>query len=272
MSDYSIEEKSLNPYLIPDLIGIVNQYIFEKVVDVCHGIITTYTTVFDKKHGKSTSYHNGRLVELCYYVNGELDGKFMRSHLDDFCSYLRCTYTNGKLNGKYSGVDPEDTDYGKLVGYYINDKLNGYAERTDRSGTVESGNYLNNKRHGVHNTCAVDGSVVISNTYVNGKMLGESKAYYSTGELNCNCRMESVNGLAKKHGVLTQWYKSGKVKLQISYYHGVKHGRELCYYSNGVLKHIGKWHMGKIHGVCKYYKRSGKFIGETIVQHGERIN
>jgi antitoxin component YwqK of YwqJK toxin-antitoxin module len=115
--------------------------------------------------------------------------------------------------------------------------------------------------------------------------------YYSnTSQLRLECPLK--NG--KKHGVYKSYYGNGFPELITNFNDGVEQGIEQAYYPSGCIwykaefkdgnKH-GKtltwldcskfackeemFHEGKLHGVCKTFRKNGTLLTEQNYKHGE---
>jgi hypothetical protein len=62
--------------------------------------------------------------------------------------------------------------------------------------------------------------------------------------------------------------QEGRLVKETSMKDGLRHGREIEWYDDGVLVLVEPYFEGKIHGLAKQYGRSGKVIGTYRLVHG----
>ena len=86
-------------------------------------INTVSTFGLDIKNGHEIIYWpNGNKLRDCYYVNGELDGKYLEWYSNGKIM-ISCNYKNGKLDGNYE--DRLKNGKIRVVCKYENDKVIG---------------------------------------------------------------------------------------------------------------------------------------------------
>ncbi len=96
---------------------------------------------------------------------------------------------------------------------------------------------------------------ITEENYVNGKLEGEVKSFYTDGKL---LKTETYKA-GKKSGAVTMYAPNGKVVSKSSFLNDRKDGSFIKYDKKGKKKLEGKYKMGKPQGIWKYYK-NGKLI------------
>lgn len=76
---------------------------------------------------------------------------------------------------------------------------------------------------------------------------------YPSGELSS--RHTEING--KKEGVMTEYYKDGKVKSERIFNADVQTGRSVIYYPTGKIKKVQYFEDGKVHGGDTLFYENG---------------
>ena len=76
---------------------------------------------------------------------------------------------------------------------------------------------------------------------------------YPSGELSS--RHTEING--KKEGVMTDYYKDGKVKSERMFEADVQTGRSVMYHPNGKIKKVQYFEDGKVHGGDTLFYENG---------------
>jgi antitoxin component YwqK of YwqJK toxin-antitoxin module len=92
--------------------------------------------------------------------------------------------------------------------------------------------YLYGDLYGHCNNYRRDGGIGSSTHHrngINGGICQEHKVYYDNDQMTSSCQYDN-NG--KKDGIWTQWYKSGRLKSEISYKNGIKHGHYRKYFDS----------------------------------------
>lgn len=77
---------------------------------------------------------------------------------------------------------------------------------------------------------------------------------YPSGELSS--RHTEIDG--KKEGVMTEYYKDGKVKSERLFKADVQTGRSVIYYPNGEIKKVQYFEEGKVNGGDTLFYENGK--------------
>jgi|GEM_PF-951362 len=77
---------------------------------------------------------------------------------------------------------------------------------------------------------------------------------YPTGEISR--KHTEING--RKEGVMTDYYKDGKVKSERLFKADMQTGRSVIYYPNGNIKKVQYFEHGKVHGGDTLFYENGK--------------
>lgn len=116
------------------------------------------------------------------------------------------------------------------------------------SGSVEDGEYLS----------TVDSSKnTKSIPFVDGKVHGIVKVYYSTGEVWRSIPYKE----GKKHGTMRILHERGWLITEREYVHGVQHGISRQFYESGKVKRVATFDQGKMVSM-KQYDEEGKLERE----------
>ena len=167
---------------------------------------------------------------------------------------------------------------GKSIIYELNGKAKEYNEVED---FIEfEGDCLNGKRNGKGKEYYFDGNLRFEGEYLNGKRNGKGKEidYVNhkiifEGEYKKNFRWNGkgydknnniVYELKNGNGYVKEYNDYGKLKFEVKFLNGKKHGKCKEYDFNGSLNFEGEYFYGIRHGKCKEYNYDGslKFEGE----------
>ena len=74
-----------------------------------------------------------------------------------------------------------------------------------------------------------------------------------------------------EEGILSYYFKNGKIAKKESYENGVLEGDCLEYYETGELKKAGKYEKGKKEGVWKTFYKNGKIKIRGKYRDGEKV-
>ena len=97
--------------------------------------------------------------------------------------------------------------------------------------------------------------------YPNGKKKTEYTGYGT-----------SKNTLEFKHGKYTEWYETGRKKLEIDFKFSVKQGNLVVWYKNGAKQSIANFLGDKLNGVAKTFYQNGALLYKDTYKNGEKIN
>ena len=166
------------------------------------------------------SFHEGRPVGLMirYYESGAVRARMMFDSIEDR-SFTRLYYKNGKKAAE---------------GLYIN-------KVKDSVWTYYS---------------EFDGTVRISEPYLEGNLHGEAKSFYPGGIVS-----EQVSWVQNiREGPWKQYYKDGSLRLECQYKNDLLNGPYKVYYSDNTLKVRGEYFNNKSHGIWSYFDETGEEI------------
>lgn len=122
-----------------------------------------------------------------------------------------------------------------IVGVTLVMLINLSCSRNERPPATEG-----DQQNGIYRTRFPNDSISYEVPYVNGKIHGEAKEYFRSGQL-----FQLVN-----------------------YTHGIKDGLALKYYENGVLSQETMYDSGRIHGVQKKFRKDGNPAFEMTYHYG----
>lgn len=108
-------------------------------------------------------------------------------------------------------------------------------------GKLRTGNWM------YYNTTGE--KIVLSESYVNGKLSGEKRIYYPDGTLTEVSYYR--NGLL--HGESLRYTDLGKLIAKVPYLNGEIHGKIYYYHNNGIIRETGFYDHGKRVGRWKFY-------------------
>ena len=253
---------------------------------------------YKNKTGKfTTSYSNGTLSETNEWINGEVNGKYLKK--DKFNKpILESEFVNGQRHNAYKEYSPLGTLYRESTFYAGN--LNGLDKIYDIVGNLR---YTNNRTFGdengkltryYHNKVKMqecnqlNGSLEGDFTYYNQKgvpilIIGyqdNTIAYYiklsKTGELNekvavigqtATITSSYVNGIiaikinfekGNLEGKLIVNNELGKPEYEVNYSHNLLNGTRVEYYANGNVYKKEQFKDNDFEGIQEYFKENGK--------------
>lgn len=211
---------SLKPFLIDDVIGIINSFIFQ---DRSRRGETRHT-MFGKLHGLRTYYHsnilNHTIYHQCSFKHGKKDGlerKFKKSML-----WYECMWRDGEKDGS-----EREWRHNKLIihNQYMLGKLHGYCFDVASSCTWKFG-----RQHGQETIKFNDGTTFITRDWVNGQQHGVEKQWLHNG----TPIVEKHFDRGKLHGYYETWNPNGYTYGKTLY----DHGKVVKY---PILHRLSKW-------------------------------
>ena len=155
---------------------------------------------------------------------------------------------------------------GKNLIYELNGNVKEYNELFDNIEFV--GKYLNGKRNGKGKEYYFDGILEFEGEYLNGKRNGKGKEYsYDShkikfeGEYKNDHRWNGkgydnnkiVYELKNGNGYVKEYYDNVKLRFEVEYLNGNRHGKGKEYHYNGNLEFEGEYLNGIRHGKGKEY-------------------
>ena len=75
----------------------------------------------------------------------------------------------------------------------------------------------------------------------------------------------------KRHGVFTEYYKNGQIKLDYNYKNGVIDGAYKSYYENGQIEKNCNYINGKFDGSYKSYYENGNLMDQLHYKNGNKV-
>lgn len=245
------------------------------------------------KHGISTIHHaDGRLHSVTEYKNGEKNG-VRRSFNADGNVAVTEHYVDDVMHGTRTETDNDGNiighgnyDEGTKVGTHIKKYPNGnlksieeYNSDGDLHGGVKSyysngklalsSNYKNNRKHGTYvfyHDNAKDGeehgSIRSKGDFDQDSPRGTHIIVYKNGQLQEE-KHHDEHGYAQ--GVSTQWYPSGRIKMEMPYHNDNYHGvyKEYHDVEGSPLKATGEYKNHVSIGTHKNFYQSGNIRSKS---------
>jgi uncharacterized protein len=198
--------------------------IFEK-------IRTTRELDYSKRLAMSPLYH---------YSDGNLIAKGELNKAEKMAGKWEFYYSNGNIKA-IGSFNEKGEKTGKWTYYFENGGFTGHD------------NWANDLQHGEDLVYNRFGIVIEKAIYANGKLDGEHKTFYSTGQPK-DIRYYK-NGI--EEGKLLEFYKSGKKKVEATVVNDEFHGPYFSFYENGLPEYEVLYENGKLTGDYKYYYENG---------------
>lgn len=176
------------------------------------------------------------------------------------------TDNNGLRQGKWHGF--YDNGQLRYQGQFKDGKGVGVFEYYDEQGNLKATNTFEKKSNKVLNqTFATNGTKIASGYYEDQKRSGEWKFFNEKdGSL---IRTETYKD-GKIVGV-SKGYKDGRVVEEIEYVNGVKNGKYNTYYDNGSPLSVGTYKDGSLSGMFTAYYPNGKVQFQGEYSYGVRM-
>ena len=194
----------------------------------------------EKIHGDVITYNEaGVIVEEARYLHGMKHGMQMETKNKGLREYVN--YNDGVLEGKFLCLYPDGAK--------------------QREGAYEK----ENVKTGKWTLWAEDGKIIQEEHYLNGKLNGEKKVYYATGNLHTTGKFVDD----KPNGRHLEYDEQNRVSIEYNYRNGVLDGiynaynegvlwRE-CLYKNGQILREKEYKNGKIN-VLRLLDDTGKLV------------
>jgi len=181
--------------------------------------------------------------------------------------HWKVEYPNGRT--LYEADFVEGQPVGEMLRYYENGGLRArmffdlegkrsYVYHFYSSGKpAAEGWYLNQAKDSVWTYYSeFDGSLRIREPYLDGKLNGVARSYYTGGEIS-----EEVEWKQNiKDGAWKQYYINGVPRLSGHYKNGLLQGSYELYFSDNTIKVRGGYLDNKSNGTWRYYDESGKEV------------
>lgn len=203
-----------------------------------------------------------------FFFNGSLQtfGSYHQNEPDSIWKYY---YENGRL--KATGSYKKGKPRGKWKYFYENGNIksegildgsekNGYwVFYYENGGEKSNGNYFSNLKSGIWNYLYEDGSIKAQSYLEGGK--GRYTEFYPSGKR----RMEGFNEYDKSTGEWIYYYESGEIEAIGSFKEGLKDDTWTYYHKNGLVAAEGEYKDGHREGNWKYYHDNGNVSQEGLV-------
>ncbi len=173
-------------------------------------------------------------------------------------------FANERLDGKWLEADGYQTSGGRFVEH---GKYTIWYDK-EKTGKFESGVALCGIRHGISEEYSQNGNVIASTPYVNGKLHGVVKTWFSNGKIKKDIR-HYIEG--KAHGHKTTWYDNGTKEYEIIYVNGKAEGVYRQWHLNGNPEIVSNFAHGIWHGDYATFEDDGFQLSKGRYEKGTRI-
>jgi antitoxin component YwqK of YwqJK toxin-antitoxin module len=258
--------------------------------------------------GTYTEYdQNGKVQKTGEFLDGKQQGKWTQTlskddgHLfsaDRDAEFLgpftsEATFVDGQLHGTWNIKDRTgqkivewNFDHGVRDGKWNWCFSNG-EKRLE--ATFKSGNLDGDVSEWSH-----DGKLVDKKTYIDGRHLARTVGWYTLGQKHFEGYYLRVvdmpepaydwwkgtvttaatipTGADLKHGVWTEWYRSGNKKTEAQYDHGVATGKFTWWYENGQKKAEVDYQSGVLGGTWLTWHANGLKESQAVYRDGELVD
>jgi len=201
-------------------------------------------------------YHDGTVAHIVEIKNNKKEGLYKSFDINGNPERIG-EYKNGKRYGLWQIW----TDNSYLEKTYINDTLQGKTTEKHSDGNIIFGQYENNKEQGLWEWFNKDSIIFQSGFYLDGKLNGEVKKFYSDGQIKTIDIYENDTLVLEK----AFFDKTGRQIL--------KNGTGLIYsyFDNGEIEYIGQYVDSKRTGICKWFYENGQLEQEALYNDNLRI-
>lgn len=147
--------------------------------------------------------------------------------------------------------------------------LAGCVSKEDEKLTIsrESGEYLQNKKHGLWIGYFANNNKAYEGFYKLGLKDSVWKTYYENGN---PLAIEQYRG-GKKNGTSLIFGENGKLYSQATYFNDVFHGKRTHYYSSGQKNYETYYHKGQENGLFRLFYESGKLKQTGKIKNGKNV-
>jgi antitoxin component YwqK of YwqJK toxin-antitoxin module len=218
----------------------------------------------DKLHGKYLKYDiMGDEVYVSIeanYKNGILHGHYIE-RLTPYFKSKECYYVNGELDGKWISYSTQVSTGIDCIQYYKLGQRDSISIWFHPNGKPERIEHYNKKGedHGLRQEFYEDGTIKSEINYVNDSKHGQWKEYYENGKL---ARLTNyANG--RKHGQEKVYYINGALKRLTNFVNDEENGEETLYYETGKIKEKKHFKMGTKTGKWTWHDEDGNIKEET---------
>jgi antitoxin component YwqK of YwqJK toxin-antitoxin module len=158
-------------------------------------------------------YPDGTIAHIVEIKNNKKEGLYQSFDINGNPERIG-EYKNGKRNGLWKIW----TDSSYFEKNYINDILLGKTIEKLSNGNIVYGQYKNNKEQGLWEWFNKDSMILESAFYVEGKLNGEGKKFYSNGQIDYIGRYVD----SKRTGICKWFYENGQLEQEILYNNDLK--------------------------------------------------
>ena len=239
-----------------------------------------------------TWYANGLMESKNYFENGVRDGvqEVWYDYLirDEPVLKLKGEYKKGKKHGE--GLAFFADSKLEILQTYNMDQLEGPYEEYYSTGILKSkGNFKNGVLDGDFVVYHPNRKLREEHFYIDGYKDGSYTSYHEKGKLQSKGSYrrnipvdlwqwfddDGKTILASSHfsdgkGTMYEFFPDGQKKVEVEYVAGMKHGREIRWYREGVIRSEALFHRGLIHGTRKEFHESGQRLTESTWIYGRR--
>lgn len=234
----------------------------------------------------------GELLEEAWYVNGQLNGRFLEKAPDG--REIIFQYKNNRKEGLHEIYYPNNQFFGRVKGFevnYINDLPEGEAIEyneagaklaithfkagkkigpatifTDKGKIAATFEFKDDKRNGPSKEYFPNGKLFREVEYINDQKTGEERSYFDNGKLAAIAHYK--NG--EKHGLYQEWNKEGVLVFEGEFKDGLRHGKLNKYYDDGKPKILQTFIDDRLNGVKKAYDPKGN-LSESKYDMGKKL-
>jgi len=174
------------------------------------------------------------------------------------------TYKDGYLDGPTIKYNRKGVKIS--IKQYKNDKLDGLKSTFRKDGSLRKTEpYSNGKLHGKTVRYRKDGKTVKKTAnYQNGQRIGLQKEFHRNGSLKSQTVFRiGAKGKEQRHGAYVAYYKDKKLRYEVEYVNGKKHGIAKMLHPNGIVGYIKCYINGKKqagNAVCNNQKAESETI------------
>ena len=206
---------------------------------------------------------NGKLYYTEQYSENELQGKKIYYH-ETGKPDTELDYEDDVREGWVKKYDAEGTLMYQLkykdnlpVAYTYPDKAGKLVPEIALPGSA-----------GKVKTYYQNGNVSSEFEYIDGKVHGEDKLYYSSGKL----WITNTENFGVSEGAYTEYFPNGEIKLSYNYLHGKTNGPYKKFDDKGILREEGYLYNGEHHQTVKYYDDMGKLKETHVYYYGKLLS
>ena len=157
---------------------------------------------------------------------------------------------------------------GPETGQMLNNKKHGKWQAKYTNGQLQrEGNYVEGEKDGIWRYYYPDGTKRGEEPYSRGVLHGKNLFYYRNGHIQYI--EHYVDG--KKQGIKNTWYENEILHMQTNFQDGYFHGDSRIWHPNGKIKKLGHFRLGRQHGEVKFYDEEGRLKETCLYENGLRV-